>query len=175
MSQEPFLFNTSIRENISYGQPDATPAKIEAAARAAGAEEFIERLPAGYETQVGEGGLWLSGGQRQRITIARAILSDPPLLILDEPTSALDSSTESLVQSTIDSLRGEHTIFLIAHRLSTVRNADRIAVLDKGRLSTIGDHDTLMQQSTIYRELVGASMPDEKDADAEVEEVADLK
>ena len=156
VTQEPFLFDESIYENIRYGRPDATEAEVYAAAAAASASEFIDQLPDGYETPVGEFGLRLSGGQRQRITIARAILANPAILVFDEATSALDAQTERAVQDAIESLRGERTIFLIAHRLSTIRHADRIVVLDDGRIADIGDHDTLISRPGIYRELIGA-------------------
>lgn len=156
VTQEPFLFDESIFENIRYGRPDATEAEIHAAAEAASASEFIDQLPQGYSTPVGEFGLRLSGGQRQRLTIARAILANPTILVFDEATSALDAQTERAVQAAIESLRGERTIFLIAHRLSTIRHADRIVVLDQGQVADIGDHESLMSRPGIYRELIGA-------------------
>jgi len=155
VTQEPFLFDASILENIRYGRPEASMEDVRAAAAAARADEFIDQLPAGYDTPVGEFGLQLSGGQRQRITIARAILRDPAILVFDEATSSLDAKTERAVQSAIDALRGERTIFVVAHRLSTIRHADRIVVLDEGRIADIGDHATLMSRPGIYRELVG--------------------
>jgi subfamily B ATP-binding cassette protein MsbA len=155
VTQEPFLFDTSIVDNIRYGRPDATMEEVRAAARAARAEEFIEQLPRGYDTAVGEFGLRLSGGQRQRITIARAILRDPAILVFDEATSALDAKTERAVQEAVDSLRGQRTIFIVAHRLSTVRDADRIVVMDQGRVVDVGSHESLMRRPGIYRELVG--------------------
>ena len=156
VTQEPFLFDVSILENIRYGKPDASFEEVRAAAAAASADEFIDELPLGYETPVGEFGLRLSGGQRQRITIARAILADPTILVFDEATSALDAKTERAVQHAIESLRGQRTIFLVAHRLTTIRHADRIVVLDQGRIVEIGDHETLLSRPGIYRELVGA-------------------
>lgn len=156
VTQEPFLFDVSILENIRYGKPGASMDEVRAAAAAASADEFIDELPQGYDTPVGEFGLRLSGGQRQRITIARAILADPAILVFDEATSALDAKTERAVQLAIESLRGERTIFLVAHRLTTIRHADRIVVLDAGRIVDIGDHETLVSQPGIYRELVGA-------------------
>ncbi len=155
VTQEPFLFDVSVGENIRYGRPDATETEIRAAAAAASADEFIDELPEGYGTRVGEFGLRLSGGQRQRLTIARAILANPSILVFDEATSALDARTERAVQEAIESLRGERTIFLVAHRLSTIRHADRIVVLDQGRIAEIGDHESLMSRSGIYHELVG--------------------
>lgn len=142
--QEVLLFGGSIRENIAYGKPDASSADIEAAARKANAHDFIASFPQGYETVVGERGIQLSGGQRQRIAIARAVLKDPAILILDEATSALDSESERLVQDALDQLMKGRTSIVIAHRLSTVRDADRILVLDKGRVLESGTHDELI-------------------------------
>jgi len=157
VTQEPFLFDETIAENIRYGRLDASDAEVRAAAEAASADEFIDQLPEGYATRVGEFGLRLSGGQRQRITIARAILCNPAILVFDEATSALDAKTERAVQVAIEALRGQRTIFLIAHRLTTIRHADRIVVLDEGRIAEIGDHETLMSHSGIYHELIGAN------------------
>jgi ABC-type multidrug transport system fused ATPase/permease subunit len=156
VTQEPFLFDVSILENIRYGKPQATMDEVRTAAAAASADEFIDELPQGYDTPVGEFGLRLSGGQRQRITIARAILADPAILVFDEATSSLDAKTERAVQLAIESLRGERTIFLVAHRLTTIRHADRIVVLDEGRIVDVGDHETLLSRPGIYRELIGA-------------------
>ncbi len=157
VTQEPFLFDETIGENIRYGRLDASDEEVREAARAASADEFIEELPDGYDTSVGEFGLRLSGGQRQRITIARAILCNPAILVFDEATSALDAKTERAVQVAIDALRGERTIFIVAHRLTTIRHADRIVVIDEGRVAEIGDHETLMRNAGIYRELIGAN------------------
>jgi len=154
VSQEPFLFDTTIVENIRYGRPGADEEETLAAARAAHVDEFVDQLPEGYDTEVGEFGMLLSGGQRQRITIARAILKDPAILVFDEATSSLDAKTERTVQDAIDALRGERTIFLIAHRLSTIRHADRIVVLEKGRASQLGTHEELIEQPGLYREFV---------------------
>jgi subfamily B ATP-binding cassette protein MsbA len=156
VTQEPFLFDASILENIRYGKPEASMEEVRAAAAAASADEFIDELPEGYDTPVGEFGLRLSGGQRQRITIARAILADPAILVFDEATSSLDAKTERAVQLAIESLRGQRTIFLVAHRLTTIRHADRIVVLDEGRIVEVGDHETLLARPGIYRELIGA-------------------
>jgi ABC-type multidrug transport system fused ATPase/permease subunit len=156
VTQEPFLFDVSVRDNIRYGRKDATDAEVEEAAIAASAHEFIASLPEGYETEVGEFGLRLSGGQRQRLTIARAILADPAILVFDEATSALDARTEATVQAAIESLRGERTIVLVAHRLSTIRYADRIVVLDEGRVAQTGSHDELIAQPGLYRDLIGS-------------------
>jgi ATP-binding cassette subfamily B protein len=132
--QEPVLFSTTIRENIAYGRPKASLADIEAAARAAGAHEFVLRLPQGYETVVGERGLTLSGGERQRLSLARAFLKDAPLLLLDEPTSALDAKTEAEVMEAVERLMEGRTTFVVAHRLSTLEGCDVRLRVDAGRL-----------------------------------------
>ncbi len=136
--QDTVLFGASARENIAYGRPDASAAQIEAAARAAAADEFLRALPDGYDTFLGERGTRLSGGQRQRIAIARAILKDPPILLLDEATSSLDAESERLVQTALAELMRGRTTLVIAHRLATVLKADRIAVLEGGRLVAVG-------------------------------------
>lgn len=151
--QETVLFSGTIRDNIRYGSFDATDEEIVAAARAANALEFIERLDDGLDALVGERGLTLSGGQRQRIAIARAVLRDPRILILDEATSALDSESEALVQAALDRLMKGRTTFVIAHRLSTVHNADRIVVLDQGRIVQQGTHDELISSAGLYSDL----------------------
>jgi len=160
VTQEPFLFDDTVFENIRYGRRDATEAEVHAAAAAASADEFIAELPLGYDTPVGEFGLRLSGGQRQRLTIARAIVANPSILVFDEATSALDAKTERAVQDAIEALRGERTIFLVAHRLSTVRHADRIVVVDQGRIVQVGSHDELMRTPGIYRDLIGVQETD---------------
>ena len=153
VSQETVLFDDLIRNNIAYGRPDATEEQIVEAARAAYAWEFIERLPKKLETFVGENGLKLSGGQRQRLAIARAILRDPPILILDEATSALDSESEKLVQQALANLMKGRTTLVIAHRLSTVQHADRLVVMQKGRIEEIGTHVELLQKGGVYTRL----------------------
>ena len=162
VTQEPFLFDGTILENLRYGRPDASFEEICDAARAANADEFINELPEGYDTPVGDLGARLSGGQRQRITIARAILRDPQLLVFDEATSALDAKSERLVQEAIWNLMKGRTVLLIAHRLSTVKAADRIAVLEGGRITTTGTHDALMQGDGLYRELAELQLSDGK-------------
>ena len=154
VTQDPFLFDTSILENIRYGRPEASQAEVVAAAQAANAHDFIEKLPQGYQTPVGELGGQLSGGQRQRITVARAILRDPQILILDEPTSALDAISEQAVQEAIARLMKQRTVLVIAHRLSTVQSADVIAVLEDGAISMTGTHDELASRGGLYQKLV---------------------
>jgi ATP-binding cassette, subfamily B, bacterial MsbA len=153
VTQETVLFNDTLRNNIAYGQPAVSQMQVEAAARAALAHDFIMELPAGYETVIGEKGVRLSGGERQRIAIARALLKNAPILILDEATSALDSESESLVQSALQNLMAGRTVIVIAHRLSTVRRADRIVVLENGAIADIGSHEELMQKLGTYRRL----------------------
>ena len=164
VSQEPFLFDATIGENIRYGRPDASDEEVRHAVLAAKVDDFVGQLPGGYDTEVGEFGMRLSGGQRQRITIARAILKNPALLVFDEATSALDAKTERMVQDAIDEMAGERTILLVAHRLSTIMRADRIIVLEEGRISQLGSHDELMTQPGIYRELMSPQASDESSA-----------
>ena len=154
VSQEPILFAASIRDNIRYAKPSATDAEIESVAQTANASEFIDRLPDGYETEVGERGVRLSGGQKQRVAIARALLEDPPVLILDEATSALDAESEHLVQEALRRLMVGRTTLVIAHRLSTVKSANRILILNDGRIVEAGSHMDLMKTDGLYRQLV---------------------
>jgi subfamily B ATP-binding cassette protein MsbA len=158
VSQQPFLFNTTIRENIAFGRPGATQAQIEAAAKAANIHDFIVQQPRGYDTLVGERGGNLSGGQVQRITIARAIVRDPAILFLDEATSALDSENEELVQRALDNLRKGRTSFVIAHRLSTIIGADVIVVLDSGRIVEVGSHSELLGKAGSYKRMYEKQM-----------------
>ncbi len=153
VSQQTILFNDSVRNNIAYGNTDASLENIIAAARAACAHEFIEELPEGYDTLIGEAGIKLSGGQRQRIAIARALFKDAPILILDEATSSLDSESEKAVQQALENLMRNRTTFIIAHRLSTIRKAHRIMVLSQGRIVEQGTHDELLRHSGEYQKL----------------------
>ncbi|MGK8436281.1 ABC transporter transmembrane domain-containing protein [Ectopseudomonas hydrolytica] len=153
VSQNPALFFGTVEDNIRYGRLDASQTEVEAAARAAHAHEFIERLPQGYQTHLGEAGLGLSGGQRQRLAIARALLADAPILLLDEATSALDAESEHLIQQALPALMSGRTTLVIAHRLATVKQAERIAVIERGRLAAIGSHAQLLAGSPLYARL----------------------
>lgn len=153
VAQNPSLFRGTVEANIRYGRPEASLAEVEAAARGAYADEFIRQLPQGYQTPLGEGGIGLSGGQRQRLAIARALLVDAPILLLDEATSALDAQSEHLIQQALPSLMAGRTTLVIAHRLATVQHAERIAVIDKGRLVAVGTHRQLIEESPLYARL----------------------
>jgi ATP-binding cassette subfamily B protein len=153
VAQNPALFRGTVEANIRYGRPDASFADVEAAARGAHAHEFIQQLPQGYQTLLGEGGIGLSGGQRQRLAIARALLVDAPILLLDEATSALDAQSEHLIQQALPSLMAGRTTLVIAHRLATVQHAERIAVIDKGRIVAVGSHRQLVEENPLYARL----------------------
>ena len=151
--QDPVVFAASARENIRFGRPDATDAEVEAAARAAAAHDFLSALPEGYDSYVGERGVMLSGGQKQRIAIARAILRDAPILLLDEATSALDAESEVAVQKAVEAMAQGRTTLIVAHRLATVKKADRIVVFDQGRIVAQGTHDSLVAEGGLYARL----------------------
>ena len=153
VSQETILFNDTIKSNIKYGLQSVSDQRLEEAAKNANALDFIKEQPEGFETMIGEKGVRLSGGQRQRIAIARGILKNPPLLILDEATSSLDTESEHLVQTAIDNLMAERTVLVIAHRLTTVENADSILVMDSGQIVASGTHQELLSQEGLYTRL----------------------
>jgi ATP-binding cassette subfamily B protein/subfamily B ATP-binding cassette protein MsbA len=157
--QESFLLPLTVAQNIAYGRPQASFEEIVAAARAANAEEFIQQLPQGYDTTIGERGATLSGGQKQRLAIARALLKDAPVLILDEPTSALDTQTETLLLEALERLMVGRTTLIIAHRLSTIRQADRIVVLERGKVVETGTHQELLSIGNVYPRLHSLQFP----------------
>ncbi len=161
VDDDPFLFSATVHDNIAYARPDATRAEVQAAAQAAQAADFIDRLPDGYDTVVGERGLTLSGGQRQRLAIARAVCADPRILVLDDATSSVDASTEQEIKLALRQVMRGRTTFIIAHRLSTIALADEIAVLERGRVAAHGSHDELLEVSPLYREIVEKGMPDQ--------------
>ena len=162
VTQDVILFNDTVRNNIAYGVADMPLDRIQSAAAAANADAFIEQLPDGYDTFLGERGVRLSGGQRQRIAIARAILKDPQILIFDEATSSLDTESELLVQEAIDRLMKGRTALVIAHRLSTVQKADRVVVVDRGRIVQSGVHESLIQEDGLYRKLYNLQFRDQE-------------
>jgi ABC-type multidrug transport system fused ATPase/permease subunit len=151
--QDTILFATTIRENITFGRPEATEAEIIQAARDAQAHDFIMAMPEGYDTPVGERGVTLSGGQKQRLAIARALITDPRILILDDATASVDTNTERLIQKALDRLMEGRTTFVIAHRLSTVQRADQIILLEDGEISALGTHESLLNSSSLYRQV----------------------
>jgi ATP-binding cassette subfamily B protein len=175
--QDPFLFSTTVRENIAFGRPEMTDAEIERAARLAQAHEFVERLPQGYETVIGERGITLSGGQRQRVAIARALALDPRILILDDATASVDATTEAQIRAGLREVMSGRTTLIVAHRLSTIALADEIVVVDDGRIAARGTHDELFETSSVYREIYDHGLLERQFADAveargDVEEVA---
>jgi len=171
ISQDPFLFSDTVRANIAFGVADATDEEVEAAARAAQAHEFIERLPDGYETVIGERGITLSGGQRQRVAIARALLVDPRILILDDATASVDATTEAKIRTGLRGAMEGRTTLIIAHRLSTIALADEIVVLDSGRIAGRGTHDELLRTSDVYREIYEHGLLEQRFVDLEADVV----
>jgi subfamily B ATP-binding cassette protein MsbA len=167
VTQETILFNDTVHNNIAYGQPDVKRSVVEEAAKNALAHDFIVKMPQGYDTVIGEKGVRLSGGEKQRLAIARAILKDAPILILDEATSALDAESESLVQIALANLMQGRTVMVIAHRLSTIRRANRIAVLEDGRITAIGSHEDLLNGSPTYQRLYQLQFMDQPETETQ--------
>jgi ATP-binding cassette subfamily B protein len=161
VNDDPFLFSASVRENIAYARADASREEVELAAQRARADDFIRRLPEGYDTRIGERGLTLSGGPRQRVAIARALLADPRILVLDDATSSVDASTEREIKAALREAMAGRTTLIIAHRLSTIALADEIVVLEDGAVAARGDHEELLEVSDLYREIVEKGMPDQ--------------
>jgi ABC-type multidrug transport system fused ATPase/permease subunit len=161
VDDDPFLFSATVHENIAYGRPEATREEVERAAERAQAAGFIAELPAGYDTRIGERGMTLSGGQRQRIAIARALLSDPRILILDDATSSVDATTEQAIKEALREVMAGRTTFVIAHRLSTIALADDIVVLEEGRIAARGSHTELLDRSPLYAEIAAKGLPDQ--------------
>ena len=170
VADESFLFSATVAENISYAKPDATREEIELAARRAQAHGFIERLPDGYETLVGERGLTLSGGQRQRVAIARALLADPRILILDDATSSVDATTEAAIKRGLREAMEGRTTFVVAHRLSTISLADEIVVMDEGRIVDRGTHEELLERCPLYAEIAEHGLADQVFLQRDLEE-----
>lgn len=174
VSEDAFLFSASVRDNIAYGRPDATGEEVRDSARRAGIHDFIESLPAGYDTRVGERGLTLSGGQRQRVAIARALVVDPRILVLDDATSSVDATTEGEIKRALAEVMKGRTTFVIAHRLSTISLADEVVVLERGRITARGTHDELLESSPLYAEIVEKGLPDQVFLTRKPEEAASL-
>jgi len=173
--QDPVIFASTVLENVRYGRPGATDAEVKAACDAAYATEFIDRLPGGFAGLLGERGVRLSGGQRQRLAIARAILADRPILLLDEATSALDAESERIVQRALERLMAGRTVLMIAHRLATVRHADRIAVVDRGHIVALGTHDALVRENALYARLAALQFDAPSPATEAENTVSELK
>jgi ABC-type multidrug transport system fused ATPase/permease subunit len=161
VSDDAFLFSASLHDNIAYARPEATEEEVRDAARRAGLDEFVARLPDGYDTLVGERGMTLSGGQRQRVAIARALVAQPRILVLDDATSSVDASTESRIKDALREVMEGRTTFVIAHRLSTIALADEVAVLEDGRVVARGSHEELLESSELYREIAEKGLPDQ--------------